>query len=284
MNAFVAKCDSEPLLSDLPYHRVPSWSRFAYRVTLLLGLTLLSAGCVSNKYQAASALGAQPQWINANLGGAPLKTRLDTVIIYQGPGSWKKSAYWDEFLITFTNDSDASITLASASLIDYFGTIMPAGTEPWKLEKASRAQRDRYTDAGVSFALNTLGYAALTYGAAGAGMLVGAAMTNTWGGLAAGATIGLVAVPVTALAIYANNQKHRHQIEKEFSRRRLSLPLALAPGETRQGSLFFPMTVGPRSLRLECAEGTVRRPSDLPLPMLAGMHLMESAPPSPTPK
>jgi hypothetical protein len=250
-------------------------------VTVLLGFALLSAGCVSNKYQAASALGAEPQWMNLDLAGAPVKSRLDAIIIYQGPGSWKKSAYWDEFLLTFTNASTETVTLSTASLVDYFDTLVPAGTDPWQLEKASRAQRDRYTDAGVNFALNTLGYAALTYGAAGAGMLVGAAMTNTWSGLAAGATIGLVAVPVTALAVYANNQKHRHEIEREFSRRRMTLPLTLAPGETRKGSLFFPMTVGPRSLRLEWVEGTARRPVFLPLPMLAGMHLKAPASPAP---
>jgi len=240
---------------------------------MLLVAALLSTSCVSNKYQAASALGAQLQPMNLNLEGGPVKSRLDAVIIYQGPGSWKKSAYWDEFLVSFTNDSAVPVTLTSASLVDYFGSVMPAGTDPWKLEKASQLQRDRYIDAGISFALNTLGYAALTYGTAGAGMIVGAAVTNTWGGLAAGATIGLVAVPVTALAVYANNQKHRHGIEREFSRRRLALPLTLTPGETRNGSLFFPMTAGPRSLRLEWVEGSVRKPSDLPMPMLAGMHL-----------
>jgi hypothetical protein len=251
-------------------------------VTVLLGFALLSAGCVSNKYQAASALGAEPQWMNLDLAGAPVKSRLDAIIIYQGPGSWKKSAYWDEFLVTLTNESTETVTLASAGLVDYFDTLVPAGTDPWELEKASRAQRDRYTDAGLSFALNTLGYAALTYGAAGAGMLVGAAVTNTWGGLAAGATVGLAAVPLTAIVIYANNQKHRHEIEREFSRRRLALPLILAPGETRKGSLFFPMTVGPRALRLEWARDNGRRtPNDLPLPMLAGMHLQ--APSSPAP-
>ena len=250
-------------------------------LAVFLSAALLSTGCVSGKYRAASALGAEPQRMDIDLGGAPVKSRLDAIIIYQGPGSWKKSAYWDEMLVTLTNESTETVALTAASLVDYAGTLVPAGTDPWRLEKDSRAQRDRYTDAGVSFALNTLGYAAFTYGAAGAGMLVGAAVTNTWGGLAAGATLGLVAVPITALAVYANNQKHRHQIEREFSRRRLHLPLALAPGETRQGSFFFPMTVGPRLLRLEWTEGSAHKSSDLPLPMLAGMHRKEPTTPAP---
>lgn len=239
----------------------------------LLGLT----GCISNKYRAASALGAQPLRIDADLGGAPVKTQLNSVIVYQGPGTWKKAAYWDEFIVTLANNSAAGVTVTTASLVDYAGAIVPAGTDSWQLEKASQVQRDRYTKAGVSFALNTLGYAALTYGAVGAGMMVGATITSTWGGLAAGATVGLVAVPVTAIVVYANNQKHKHQIEAEFTRRRVVLPLEVAAGESRTGSFFFPMTVSPQALRLAWIKGGERGAIVLPLPMLAGMHRPEAA-------
>ncbi|MSU46659.1 MAG: hypothetical protein EXS42_05940 [Lacunisphaera sp.] len=72
----------------------------------MLGIALLISGCVSNKYQAASALGAQPQRMGIYLGGGPeLKTRLDAVIIYQGQGSWKKAAFWDELLVNIVNES-----------------------------------------------------------------------------------------------------------------------------------------------------------------------------------
>lgn len=250
---------------------------FVPATAVLLSAALLFSGCVSRKYQAASALGAQPRWINANLEGAPLKSRLDSVIIYQGPGSWKKSAYWDEFLITFTNESDAAITVTSAGLVDYFGTTMPAGSDPWKLEKDSQLQRDRYLNAGVNFALHTIGYAALTYGAIGAGAVIGGVVTNSWAGLTAGATVGVAAVPVTAIVIYVNNQKHRRAIETEFQRRRLMLPLTLDPGESRSGSLFFPLTVSPQSLRLEGSRGDKQEVSLLPLPMLSGLHRKEPA-------
>jgi hypothetical protein len=243
---------------------------------LFIALLLLS-GCVSSKYQAASALGAQPQRMDLDLGGGPvLKARLDTIIIYQGPGSWKKAAFWDEFVLTLVNESDAGIVLTAASLVDYAGASMPAGTDPWRLEIASQAQRDRYTRAGVNFALNTLGYAAFTYGAVGTGVLVGAAASG-WGGVTAGAVVGLAAVPVTAIVVYANNQKHRHAIEREFNRRRLTLPLTLLPGKEHAGSLFFPMTVSPQALRLEWVRGSDSTVSLLPLPMLAGMHRMEPA-------
>ena len=34
---------------------------------------------------------------------------------------------------------------------------------------------------------------------------------------------------------------HKEEATTEFNRRRLMLPLALKPGETRTGSLYFPM-------------------------------------------
>ncbi len=250
-------------------------ARFRSLLAGLMLATISLTGCISNKYQAASALGAQPQRMDVELGGGPMKTRLDAVIIYQGPGSWKKSAYWDEFLLTFTNGSDEKVTLTAASLADYSGAGVPAGTDPWQLEKASLAQRDRYMRVGVSFALNTIGYAAFTYGAVGAGAFVGAAMTSTWGGMATGAVAGVVAVPVTAIVVYANNQKHKHQIEGEFTRRRVALPLILSPAEAHTGSFFFPMTVSPQALRLEWIKGAERGTIVLPLPMLAGMHVKE---------
>ena len=248
----------------------PVSSRTISATALMLGITLCT-GCVSSKYQAASALGAQPQRMDINLGGEPVKSRLDAVIIYQGPGSWKKSAYWDEFLVTFTNGADEKITLTAASLVDYAGAHVPAGTDPWQLEKASQAQRDRYTRAGVNFALNTLGYAAFTYGAVGTGVFVGATLSG-WSGMEAGAVVGLAALPVAAVAVYANNQNHKHEIEREFNRRRVALPLSLPPGASHAGSLFFAMTVSPQALRLEWTKGTEHGVSLLPLPMLAGMH------------
>lgn len=245
--------------------------RFLQLLTpVCLGLVL--CGCVSNKYKATSAVDAQPDWMHLELGGEPVHARLDTVIIYQGAGSWKKAAYWDEFIVTLENRTQKNITLTAANLVDYAGTTIPTGDDPWRLEKDSLSQRDRYTKAGVNFVLNTLGYAAATYGMVGVGAVVGATATNTWAGVTTGAVIGLVAVPVGAVVIYTNNQKHKHAIEREFTRRRLVLPLVLAPGKSRAGSFFFPMTVGPLALRLKWQMAGERGVIALPLPMLSGMH------------
>jgi hypothetical protein len=229
-------------------------------------------GCVSNKYKAASALGSQPQRIDMPLGGDAVGATLNAVVVYKGPGSWKQEAYWDELLVTLHNRTARDLTITGAAVADRHGARMAAGSDPWALEKASVDQRKRYQSAGVSFALNTVGYAALTYGAVGAGAIVGAALTSSWAGLGAGATVGLAAVPVTAIVVYAKNQKNKHAIEAEFARRRLAFPLVLKPGESRTGSLFFPMSVSPAKLSLDLLADGATSTIDYPTPMLAGLH------------
>lgn len=245
------------------------------RITTIVLVSILAvflSGCVSNKYKAASALGSQPQRIDADFGGDAVHVTLNAVVVYKGLGSWKHAAYWDELQVSVHNRTDHGITLVEASLSDKHGALLVAGVDPWALEKASVDQRKRYENAGVSFALNTVGYAALTYGAVGAGAVMGAAITSSWGGLTAGATVGLAAVPVTALVIYAKNQKNKRAIEQEFHRRRLTLPLTLRAGEKVSGSLFFPMSVSPREFVLRWKENGVERTTTYATPMLAGLH------------
>jgi hypothetical protein len=84
---------------------------------------------------------------------------------------------------------------------------------------------------------------------------------------------------------------NKKAIKKEFNRRRLSLPLVLAPGETRTGSLFFPLVPNPRSLIVTWSSESANRDSQakdvLPLDFLRGLHVKEAtavdAAPNPSP-
>ncbi len=229
-------------------------------------------GCVSNRYKTAGAIGARPDRLEADLGGEEVRARLDAVVTYKGPGTWKQEALWDEIQLTLTNPGTSAVVLTGATLTDSRGATQDAGTDPWLLERASLDQRKRYERAGVSFVLNTAGYVALTYGMTGTGALAGAALTSSWGGFATGATVGLAAVPVIAIGVHIKNVHNRHAIEAEFERRRIHFPLTLPPGGTASGSLFFPMSTSPGRLTLTRADGGVARSLVYPTPMLAGLH------------
>src|SRR5947209_1326044 len=102
--------------------------------TLILGLS----GCTASRYKLASKKTSPPVPINLPSTEPPIEALVHTVIIYRGPGSWKRNAYWDEYVVTVANRGNASLAVQSASLTDINGQDSLAGTDPWELETTSR--------------------------------------------------------------------------------------------------------------------------------------------------
>jgi hypothetical protein len=69
------------------------------------------------------------------------------------------------------------------------------------------------------------------------------------------------------------NHHNKQAVMTEFKHRRLPLPLPLAPGETRSGSLFYPMVRSPGSLALYWSNDTGSATAVLPLEFLQTLHV-----------
>ena len=249
----------------------------------LLATTLILSGCVSTKYKLARGNTPPPMLLNLATTQPPLEAVLNMVIIYQGPGSWKRAAFWDEYVITISNQGDQPVTIASAALADPAGTNRAPGADPWALEKESKTLERKYRDAGVAFVRNT-GVGVVIVGgtvAATGGFTVFAGGTLGGAGsvgasAAAGAAIG-VALPLYYLGVWAINSDNKAAIVTEFNRRCLALPLTLGPGETRIGSLFFPMVPNPRALGLRWSSGATGGGLLLALGSVQGLHIKAPA-------
>ena len=120
---------------------------------------------------------------------------------------------------------------------------------------------------GAATATTTVGGSIFAGGALGGGAGVAAIGTAI---VATG-----VVVPVYFLVVASFNSDNKAAIVAEFNRRRLALPLTLAPG-----SLFFPMVANPRSLGLRWSSGTTGDGLLLPLDSLHGLHVTAAAPAS----
>jgi len=238
--------------------------RFAALILLMLVILLLSTGCVSSKYQASSSDTAAPT-LDVPFSPAPLAATLNTVIAYNGPGSWKNDACWDEYIVRITNHSAAPLQVESATLTDFQGAATSPGADPWLLEKSSVA-RQKELSRTTRNVLVQVGAGYTTVG------VVGSALAAT-GGFAAGA---LVLPAYIGGAVYRNHT-HRKKIEAEFAHRRLVLPATLAPGQTVQGSLFFRLAPGPRSLVLAYQDDHQAGTTTANLTPLAGLHLRDQA-------
>ena len=237
-------------------------------------LSVLLSGCVSTKYKMASENTPPAVLLNLAATQPPLEVGLNMVIIYQGPGSWKRAAFWDEYVVTISNQGTQPLTITSAALADPVGTSHAPGADPWALEKESKTLEQKYRDAGLAFARSAAaGLVEVGAGATGAVASLGYMSA----GVAAASTVVVVALPIYYLGVWATNSDNKTAIVAEFNRRRLAFPLTLAPGETRIGSLFFPMVPNPRSLGLRWSSGPTGGKVTLPLDSLKGLHVKAPA-------
>ena len=248
------------------FHR---WSAFVTAAMVAGGLCC-QAGCVATKYKLAKKNTPPVQLLNiAFQPSGPLQPTLTALIIYSGPGSWKREALWDEYIVTAENHGERPLTIDSATLADSAGATYAAGNDPWALEKQSKKLEKQYRHRGEAFVR-----------AAGPGVVLGGvAVTSVATASAfsaasvAAAAATVVALPVYYVTVLGINHHNKKAVMAEFTRRRLPLPFTLAPGETRTGSVFFPMVRDPRSLELHWSSESGSGQAALLLDFLHGLHV-----------
>jgi len=236
---------------------------------LVFAVATTLSGCVSTKYEMASKDTPPAVPLNIATVQPPVALKVSTVISYKGPGSWKQEALWDEYVVVIHNQGDQPLTIRAAALLDPGGEPRAPGSDPWDLEKESQTLEQRYLRAGVAF-VRAAGPGVLILGA-GAAAVASAGIFSAAAGTAATATV--IALPVYYVVVFSVNHSNKNDVVAEFARRRLNLPLTLTPGESRTGSLFFPMTPNPQALNLQYLSAQAAGEAVLTLEALHGLHV-----------
>jgi len=221
---------------------------------IFLGIVSLLTSCVSAKYKMTSEDTPPPVPLNLETEAHSVNALINTGIIFGGPGSWKREAYWDEYLLSITNHSDHPVTLTSSMIIDFQGNQVMSGNDPWELQEQSKEWIKGY-DTGTTGVVLKVGAASVLTGAV-ASAIVGASLAGTMAAhtgaalVAGGAAVTIVALPIIGLGAVLANVSQKHKIQDEFNRRRLVLPITIQHSQMIQGSLFFRITPGPKRLTL----------------------------------
>jgi hypothetical protein len=246
-------------------------------------------GCVSTKYQSAPNETPPAVKLALSAAQAPVEAVVQSVIIYGGPGSWKKEAYWDEYVVTLRNQGPEPVTIEAALLTGLAPEPQSPGTKPWALEEASRSAASRGFGVAKNVAIQVGGgVVSVVGGGLAVGLLAPALLTSGPVGLGIGAVL---VVPAMIKSRFDDNAIQRRGIEYEFTRRQLVLPAKVEPGQPAEGSLFFPITPGPQRLTLRGRTGDQPVEITVDLTPLRGLHLKAGAvapppvspPPSPSP-
>lgn len=263
-------------MNAVRHHHQMRLSRFTAMAALFL------TGCVSDKYEmlGREAKPAVPLELKTAADGVNLT--VTSLIFHDGPGAWKRHALWDEYVVKLENHSSSPAIVDSAAIISVFPLTSTAGTEPWAMEKLSEENVSSLRKKNVpvvvgaapsvgDVALGVTGLAIATATLTPVGLLLPAA---AGGALVYGGTIAImVYAPFALTTRYLIDPKHRKTVEQEFDRRRLKLPLTIAPGATMEGSFFFPVTPGPQRLSVKGKAGEAPLELVLDLNQLAGLHL-----------
>src|ERR1700694_1237980 len=83
-----------------PMKTHPCLPRIIALAILAVIVLLASTGCVWSRYKEARKSTPLPQLLNVAFAPAPLEAALSTLITYNGPGSWKRHAFWAEYVVT----------------------------------------------------------------------------------------------------------------------------------------------------------------------------------------
>jgi hypothetical protein len=271
------------VFANLRSHRAGS-AKLLERASILaatLGLPALLCtalgGCLATEYQFAAKDTAPALDLKLAAAQPPIDVTLHTVLIYDGPGSWKRASLWDEYIVSMRNQGKEPLRVSAVVLLDAAGALRIPGDDPWALEKQSQTLEQRYLREGVAFARSEIPDA-LVYGSGAVGSAAGTMFSAA---SATATTLGVVGLPLYYVVVFGVDHYNKAAVHREFDGRRLVLPVTLWPGETQTGSFFFPMTPDPKSLDLYWSDAPGAKELVLSLQALHGLH--DAAPAKRTP-
>lgn len=118
---------------------------------VLMGITLcLLTGCLSPRYEHASNKSPPAVMLNASFPPAPLKANLNTLIVPDGPGSWKKSSMLGRVCRYGSQFRRSTVSRRIDGVGGLARSPRAPGDDPWKLERESKSLAKRYGEAGMT--------------------------------------------------------------------------------------------------------------------------------------
>jgi hypothetical protein len=262
-------------------HYLPNRITVFSSIATLVLCGLFSTGCVSSRYQMVDKERRQPPAEMGLVANADsLGVQLDTLIYHEGPGSWKSTADWDEYVFSVKNTSKVPVELTAITLVDPLDETIAPSADPWALESETRTLEKKYKEGGIQISKSV--DPSFMMGAAAVGVGVGielgaiAATEAIWAAALGGSTLAagaVVALPVIAVAsipvIIVSNRNGKRAVEAEFGQRNLTLPYTIQPEESISGSVFFPIVPRPQTIQVRFKRADAP-PTEMPSLLLVG--------------
>lgn len=261
------------------------------RTTLALALSLLLTACGGGSKLLKEPIAMEFEHPLAAVSDEALNATLEWVIVKDGPGTWAKNAWWDQYLLQIENTGEKPLMITNVQVVDSLDTKLDPATDRKSLVRASKQTRKRYRDedidvrpgAGVG-TIVAVGTGTMIYGVGMAASIAIAEVITPVATLGTGtftassvatsmATAGMVAGPVLivgGIVKAVNNEK----VDDEIAARHTPLPFELEPGAVQNIDVFFPVAPSPSRVSVSYLSGEESGVIDIPTAApLSGLHM-----------
>jgi len=244
------------------------------RHTGVMALSLLAACATTGKRD--NPIPLQPAPPVASAADERLSATIDAVIVRDGPGSWAKSADWDEFLLRLRSSHTAGVEIWRVVVVDSLGGRHRQQEEMGELKQRSKETARRYEGASLQVSAGAGGGSLLGAGAGVATAAAVAGVTSTSAAVIGTATAAIVVAPVL-VAAGTVSMFEEAEVQREMTRRRGALPLHLDPGQAVELHLFFPLAPAPQRMEVMYADASGGHVLVVDTrEALAGLHLLQA--------
>lgn len=202
---------------------------------------------------------------------------IESVIVRDGPGSWAKNAFWDEYRIRVTVADGWAVEISRVVVVDSLGEHHRPGISLQELADGTQRTAERYQDSNLRMTPGLGGALEAGVLVGGTSAAVGLATLGSTGAAATAATAGLVVAPVL-IGAGLIGMAEVLPVQFEIDRRNTSLPLELVGGSVTTLDLFFPVAPSPQQVNIRYSDPAgVHVLSIDTSTALAGLHLLPKA-------
>ena len=228
-------------------------ARTTWRAVGLAALAAVaSSGCASTR-KLSQPVPAQASRTIAEATDWRVTARIEDVIVRDGPGTWAKNAFWDEYRIHVALAAGWSIELTRVVVVDSLGGRHRPQTELAKLGKESEETAKRYeaTDLQVTAGLGAAGAYWTGVAIGGASAAVGLATLGTTGVAAGAAAAGAVVVAPVLMVAGLLGAVEEQAVQNKINQRSTVFPVVIEGGQQQALDVFFALAPAPRQVELK---------------------------------
>ena len=105
------------------------------------GILILS-GCGTGSFKMVNTEAVKPAApMGLSTDDAGLELSVTALVVYDGPGSWKQHAYWDEYVVRFVNHRAEPVKVEIIELADVLDRWVPLAWIPGLWKKPAPSMR-----------------------------------------------------------------------------------------------------------------------------------------------